>query len=381
MGRSSSGWMCGPTFYEYIANVFNPWLLKKQIQKPILLFLDGHRSHLTLHLSNFCAANGIEIIALYPNSTHILQPMDLSVFRPLKSYWKKAVNIWKLENSGQNLKKEHFAPVLKTALQSLSKESIKHGFRAGGLQPFGPDYVDFTKIKSSRKSISDKTARMHFLRCLEQEIIAKFGSEKLQLFKDLFNKNRDEVEARLPDEDSSLFVIWANNKQTVYNSSLDNEESTPNIHVIEESPAVIEAPLSVTHCENYSSANKNEASTSTASVIQASPAVTENSSVKFCGDSVGRETSASTSGLLVEESVEVIDASLSETHRTHDSLYSLTAAPVIQVIPEVIDNQSVVTPVDTNEPTNVSPEIENRTKETESFPTVTDPGKTSTGKK
>lgn len=148
LGRSPSGWMCGGTFYEYMTNVFNPWLIQQNIKKPILFYLDGHRSHLTLHLSNFCAANGIEIIALYPNSTHILQPMDLSVFRPLKSYWKKAVNNWKLEHLGQNLKKEHFAAVLKTALQSISKDSIKHGFRTGGLQPFGPAYEDFSKIKS-----------------------------------------------------------------------------------------------------------------------------------------------------------------------------------------------------------------------------------------
>lgn len=91
IGRSPSGWMCGSTFYEYITNIFYPWLLRQNIQKPVVFFLDGHSSHLTLHLSNFCVENEIEIIALPPNSTHILQPMDLAVFRPLKVYWKKAV--------------------------------------------------------------------------------------------------------------------------------------------------------------------------------------------------------------------------------------------------------------------------------------------------
>lgn len=27
--RSESGWMCAETFYEYITNIFNPWLIKK----------------------------------------------------------------------------------------------------------------------------------------------------------------------------------------------------------------------------------------------------------------------------------------------------------------------------------------------------------------
>lgn len=165
-------------------------------------FLNGHRSHLPLHLSNFSAFNGIEI-ALYPNSTHILQRMDLAVLKPLKCYWKKALNNWKLEHLGQNLKQEHFAPVLKTALQSISKDSIKHGFRARRMQLFGPSFVDFSKIKSARKSQVDRTAHLHFLRCLEKEIISMFGSEKLQLFKELINKSRDEIETHLHDEDIS----------------------------------------------------------------------------------------------------------------------------------------------------------------------------------
>lgn len=105
IGRSESGWMCGSTFYEYMTNIFEPWLTQQNIERPVLLFLDGHKSHLTLHLSTFCAEKGIEVIALYPNSTHILQPMDLSVFKPLKQYWKKAVNNWKIEHLGQVLKK------------------------------------------------------------------------------------------------------------------------------------------------------------------------------------------------------------------------------------------------------------------------------------
>lgn len=56
-GKSEKGWINGEVFYEYIANVFHPWLLKCQIPLPVILFVDGHSSHLTLHLSNFAAAN------------------------------------------------------------------------------------------------------------------------------------------------------------------------------------------------------------------------------------------------------------------------------------------------------------------------------------
>ncbi|CAG4957241.1 unnamed protein product [Colias eurytheme] len=51
IGRTASGWMTGPAFFEYIANKFNPWLVAQNIKKPVLFFLDDHRSHLTLHWS------------------------------------------------------------------------------------------------------------------------------------------------------------------------------------------------------------------------------------------------------------------------------------------------------------------------------------------
>ncbi|KAG5895651.1 hypothetical protein JTB14_008660 [Gonioctena quinquepunctata] len=52
------------------------WLEDNHVEKPIILFLDGHRSHMTQTLSEFCQNNGIVLYALPPNTTHILQPAD-----------------------------------------------------------------------------------------------------------------------------------------------------------------------------------------------------------------------------------------------------------------------------------------------------------------
>lgn len=53
IGKSESGWMTGELFYEYIINIFDPWLTKNNIPRPVILFIDGHTSHLTLHTSQF----------------------------------------------------------------------------------------------------------------------------------------------------------------------------------------------------------------------------------------------------------------------------------------------------------------------------------------
>uniref|UniRef100_A0A336L8I1 CSON006613 protein n=1 Tax=Culicoides sonorensis TaxID=179676 RepID=A0A336L8I1_CULSO len=70
VGRSETGWMkITTTHFRYIANGLKPWLIKNSIEKEIILFVDGHTSHLNLELSNFCKDNKIILYALPPNTT------------------------------------------------------------------------------------------------------------------------------------------------------------------------------------------------------------------------------------------------------------------------------------------------------------------------
>ncbi|CAG5058953.1 unnamed protein product [Parnassius apollo] len=217
IGRSENGWMCGSTFYEYVTNILYPWLVQNNTKFPIIFFLDGHASHLTKHLSDFCREKQIEVIALYPNSTHLLQPMDVSVFRPLKLFWRQETRKWKTENLGEQVKKENFAPILKRALESITPDCIKNGFRVGGLFPYGPDLVDFTKLNiqnraSTSKSACDSTKNQAFLSQLEAEIVKIFKRSKLDTFNKCFYLPMSELADVLPTEDLTMYTIWAKYK-------------------------------------------------------------------------------------------------------------------------------------------------------------------------
>lgn len=72
IGQSDSEWMVSATFYQYIANVMYPWLVEHQVNFPLTVFLDGQKK--------------IHLYCLPLNATHILQPCDVSIFKPLKSY-------------------------------------------------------------------------------------------------------------------------------------------------------------------------------------------------------------------------------------------------------------------------------------------------------
>ncbi|KYN22641.1 hypothetical protein ALC57_04959 [Trachymyrmex cornetzi] len=66
--------MIAMLFYEYIANKFMPWINTSNLKLLVILFLDGHVSHLTQSLSEFCHAhhnsidNGFKICGLHPFS-------------------------------------------------------------------------------------------------------------------------------------------------------------------------------------------------------------------------------------------------------------------------------------------------------------------------
>ena len=80
-------WMTAECFFAYIINVYHPFLLKEETPLPFV-FIDGHATHFSIELSEFCSKNGIILVALFPNVTHIFQPFDAVVFGPMKAKWK-----------------------------------------------------------------------------------------------------------------------------------------------------------------------------------------------------------------------------------------------------------------------------------------------------
>ena len=146
-GKTINGWMTGESFYEYFTNVFYPWCLKQKIRFPIIVYLHGHGSHLTLPLSDFCIENQIELMPLYPNATHLIQPLDVGLFAPLKQKYLNAVAEWVQEHNGNPLTKENLATVLTTAPRSLNLEKIiPPDFKRSGLYPLNADAVSYHRI-------------------------------------------------------------------------------------------------------------------------------------------------------------------------------------------------------------------------------------------
>lgn len=110
-------------------------LQENNIKFPVLLLLDGHKSHINMDLYHFCIQKRIILYCLLLNATRILQPCDVSVFKSLKGHWKKTI----LKHILQ-LQKNTFALLFQKAFEeSIKPEIIKNDFRKCGLFTFSAD--------------------------------------------------------------------------------------------------------------------------------------------------------------------------------------------------------------------------------------------------
>jgi hypothetical protein len=160
--RSDRGWMTCEVLYEYIANIFHPFLVSQGVIFSVVLLVDGHKSHLMYQLSVLCNKLKIEITALYPNVIRILQRVDLAVFRPAKMYWRRAVRHWHAKHSGEVLNKVTFAPLLPEVNDFAAKpEALIKGFQACGLYPLNANAVDYTKClgKNTTRPTNEEIGR------------------------------------------------------------------------------------------------------------------------------------------------------------------------------------------------------------------------------
>ena len=87
----------------------------------VLLLLDGHSSHYEPDTIRYAASQNGMVLYLPPHTTHISQPLDVSFFKPLKSYWSE---VWQSIHARQPRsccdKVSVFTPVFYSMVKSYS---------------------------------------------------------------------------------------------------------------------------------------------------------------------------------------------------------------------------------------------------------------------
>ena len=149
VGKSESGYINMESFYEYMMNDLDKWLTENNVQRPVLIYTDWHESRCNRYLSQALDAKEIILIGLLPNTTHLLQPLDVCVFFPLKAAWRKAAREY-IKEDDEFIKQETFANVaIPLYYKYVTKKNIESGFRKCGLYPFDDVAPDFSKLEAN----------------------------------------------------------------------------------------------------------------------------------------------------------------------------------------------------------------------------------------
>ncbi|KAJ3552712.1 hypothetical protein NPX13_g11049 [Xylaria arbuscula] len=137
---SDNGWTTNERGHEWIQH-FDKHTKGRSVGVYRLLILDGHESHHSTEFELYCKDNKIITLCMPPHSSHLLQPLDVGCFGPLKQAYSRQIEDM-MRKHITHITKVDFFPAFYTAFSKVfTLENIQSGFRGTGLVPFSPDSV------------------------------------------------------------------------------------------------------------------------------------------------------------------------------------------------------------------------------------------------
>ena len=139
-GVSDNGWTNNKLGVDWLKH-FNAYTKARTVGARRLLILDGHESHHSLEFQDLCKENNIYTLCMPPHSSHLLQPLDVGCFSPLKRAYSREVESL-MRDHINHITKLEFLPAFKAAFdRSFTSTNICSAFRGAGLVPLQPETV------------------------------------------------------------------------------------------------------------------------------------------------------------------------------------------------------------------------------------------------
>ncbi|XP_072398204.1 uncharacterized protein [Diabrotica undecimpunctata] len=160
-----SGWMKEVHFIQYIQHFIKYGKASKE--NPLLLLIYNHDSHLSPEALNICKDHGITVLSFPPHCSHKLQPLDRSVYEPLKKYVNTACDSWMTNHPGATMTIYDIPSIVRTALPlAITPNNITAGFQVTGIYPFNRDI--FSNSEFMAAYVTDRPDREQDLQAIEQ---------------------------------------------------------------------------------------------------------------------------------------------------------------------------------------------------------------------
>ena len=220
-------------WFQWFIKVFPP-------ARPVLLIEDGHGSHISIELIELARANEVYLLCLPAHTTHILQPLDVGVFKSFKTFFSKACHKYLTKHPGRVITADVIASlIVEVWPQSMTPLNIMGGFRKCGIYPLNPGavtdrqlaplHIKSTLLRSQSDYILHKVAAKPFSK--EQEILLKkrfeegyniYEPDYVMWLKD----NHPEAATQFPNELPLTVSSSSSTGQSNYNSLITHHSKS-----------------------------------------------------------------------------------------------------------------------------------------------------------
>lgn len=133
-GANPSGWINEENFFNFMQMFVR--LVRSSHERRVLLLLDNHDTHLSIKALDFARNNGVVMLSFPPHTSHRLQPLDVSVYGPLKRYVNSALDSWMLMHPGKTMTIYDIPGIIKETLpKAATPSNIMAGFKVSSFYP------------------------------------------------------------------------------------------------------------------------------------------------------------------------------------------------------------------------------------------------------
>ena len=171
---SGTGWSNMGVFEHYVTeHLAKHAKITENNEQSTLIMYDGHKSHLSLTLTEWARKRNVILFVLPPHTSHLTQPLDMGVFGPFKSQYNKECKAYLQKNPGVTITKYEVAKLTsKPYLKAVCPENVVSAFRKSGIYPYNSKTItpsevapaviyetEMTESETVPKSSSSETQR------------------------------------------------------------------------------------------------------------------------------------------------------------------------------------------------------------------------------
>lgn len=140
IATTDNGWTNNEVGLDFIKH-FNSYTTSRTKGSYRLLILDGHESHHSTEFELYCQEHNIITLCMPAHSSHLLQPLDVGCFGPLKQSYGRQIEGFMRAHINHISKLEFLCAFCEAWITSITEKNIKGGFTGAGLVPFDPERV------------------------------------------------------------------------------------------------------------------------------------------------------------------------------------------------------------------------------------------------